>query len=230
MRSCCEKFFAAKSIVSRLRKLFRRRGQNRGSAATAPDESSIGTPISQTAERPSSPTVDEDPEPRLADAVRCDEPPLPPNCSRLQPEDVKILGDRPARAGAFTDIWDGSLAGERVAIKSYRIYSTTDPTQARMVRIRWHPQVFWSTDPLSTAEVPQGSASMHQAFPPEHCSVPCYVHHSATPAGSRIRLHGIPRAWGISSGSWWYREGAIGATFISPPHPPSNLFDRSSRT
>jgi hypothetical protein len=57
---------------------------------------------------------------------------------------------------------------------------------------------------------------MHQAFPPEHCSVPCCVHHSATPASSRVRLHGIPRAWGIFSGSWWYREGTTGATFISP--------------
>ena len=200
MRSCCEKFFAAKSIVSRLRKLFRRRGQNRGSAATAPDESSIRTPISRTAERPSSPTVDEDPEPRLADVARWDEPPLPPDCSRLQSEDVKILGDCPARAGAFTDIWDGSLAGERVAIKSYRINSTTDPTQARMVSFRWHPQTFWFTDPSSTAEVPQGSAGMHQAFPPEHCSVPCCVHHSAISAGSRVRLHGMPRAWGIFGG------------------------------
>ncbi|KAF9651701.1 kinase-like protein [Thelephora ganbajun] len=126
----CQKFFAAKSIAFCLRKLFRRSCQNSSvGTALVSDESWVvvdGNQTSQTAE----PLVNEDTEPQPADAIQ--QPPVPPNCSRLQSGDIRILDTCPARAGAFTDVWDGFLAGDRVAIKSYRLCSTTDPTQARM--------------------------------------------------------------------------------------------------
>ena len=71
--------------------------------------------------------------PRSAD-IQQDQPPLPPSCIRLWSGDVKILNALPFSAGPFADVWDGSLANDRVVVKSYRIYSTVDPTQARMVR------------------------------------------------------------------------------------------------
>lgn len=133
---CC-KILSAMSIVCRLRKLFRRHRRSRGEStemliAVDPDQ------VSQTAESsspPPSPSVDQDREPRFVDDIQQNQPFLPPSCSRLHAEDIKILGDHPSSAGAFTDIWDGSLAGDRVVVKSYRIYSTVDPTQARMVRL-----------------------------------------------------------------------------------------------
>jgi len=124
------------SIVGRLLKLFRRRRQSRGVS----DESSIAVDpdqVSQTPESsppPPSPSVGGDSE-RHPDDVQQDRPPLPPSCNRLQPGDVTILGDHASRAGTFTDIWDGLLGDDHVVVKSYRTYSTVDPTQARMVRL-----------------------------------------------------------------------------------------------
>lgn len=133
MPSYRKNLLAAKSIVSRFCKLIRRPRQSKGRAAQAPDETSIVADGDQpqAAETPP-PLVNEDFEPRLAGDP-------PPGCSRLYPGEVKVLGDHPASAGAFTDIWDGSLAGDPVVIKSYRIYSTGDPTQARMVGLHRYP-------------------------------------------------------------------------------------------
>lgn len=150
MPSCCENFSTAKSIISRLRKLFR--GPHEGVAGAPGSLIAIGEDqISQTAE-PSSPppSVNENAEQRPVGGVQWDQPPLPPNCSRLNLGDVEIPGDHPTRAGAFTDVWDGSLDGGRVVIKSYRIYSTGDPTQARMVRFRW---ISLNTSDSSATEV-----------------------------------------------------------------------------
>jgi len=143
MASYCKRFFTAKSIILCLRKLLRKPRRNSGGTVLVPDERPIVVDedqISRTAEPspppPPNPSVNEDSEPRLADAVEWHQPPLPPNCSRLRPGDIEILGNRPARAGSFADVWDGSLAGTRVVVKSYRVYSTVDPTHARMVRFR----------------------------------------------------------------------------------------------
>ena len=146
MPSCWKKFFPAKAI-SRLRRLFFRPRQDEGRVARASEENLIlivvdEDQISQTAEDALPPPStasqpNEDSEPQLAEAVQRGQPLLPPNCSELQPEHIEILGNFPTRSGAFADVWDGSLAGTRVAIKSYRTYSATDPTQARMVRSRW---------------------------------------------------------------------------------------------
>ena len=134
MGSC--KFLSVMSIVCHLRKLFRRHRQSRREPT---DDLIVVDPdqVSQTAKSaslPPIPSVDEDPEPRLVDDIRQDQPLSPPTCGRLLVGDLKILGDHPSRAGAFADIWDGSLADDRVVVKFYRIYSTVDPTYARMVR------------------------------------------------------------------------------------------------
>jgi len=130
---------SAISIVCRLRKLFRRHRQGRGAPAERlivvdPDQ------VSQTAEPSSpppgpSPSVDGNSGPQLVDDIQQDQPPLPPSCSRLQLGDIEILDEHPSCAGAFANIWNGSLAGDRVVVKSYRIYSTVDSTHARMVRL-----------------------------------------------------------------------------------------------
>ena len=150
MPSCHKQFFAAKLIISRLRKLFRRPCQNER-AAQAPDKNLIavvdgGHP--QTAEHtppPPNPTANED-------DVRRDRPLLPPDCRILRSGDINVLGGHPARGGAFADVWDGSLAGSRVVIKSYRTYSAIDSTQARMVRVHQYLQAFSFTDLPSATE------------------------------------------------------------------------------
>ncbi|KAF9649991.1 kinase-like protein [Thelephora ganbajun] len=119
----CRKLFAPKSIIFCLRKLFRRSlGQN-SSVRTALVPDVVDGDHAE-------PPVNEDTEPRPADAVQ--QPPLPPNCSKLRSGDIRIPDTCPVRAGAFADVWDGFLSGDRVVIKSYRLYSTADPTQARM--------------------------------------------------------------------------------------------------
>lgn len=138
MALCGTKFFSVKSITSCFRKLFRRSRRNPVRAAVTPEEGSIAADTdhaSQTADPPD----DSHSERRSADDVLQESPRLPPNCGRLNSEDITIPGDHPRRAGSFADTWDGYLDGNvRVAVKSYRLYSTNDPTYdstfTRMVR------------------------------------------------------------------------------------------------
>lgn len=141
--------FLAKTI-SRLRKLLCKLRRDERRAACTSDGSLTSIVVDadrarpQTAEHtqppPPAPSVNEDPEPQLAEDVQRNLSLLPPSCSELQPEYIEILGDLPARAGAFANVWDGFLrvTKTRVVIKSYRVYSTTDNTQARIVRFRWY--------------------------------------------------------------------------------------------
>lgn len=152
----------ARSIILRLS---RRSRQVSVGEALASDENWImvdGDQISQTAEPP----VDEGSEPRPLDAIQQNEPPLPPSCNRLHPDDIEIFTNLPSRAGAFTDVWEGSLAGDRVMIKSYRLYSTIDPTPARMVKFRWHFQVLRFTDPPPVR---------NRGFTKKRWHVPCFL-------------------------------------------------------
>ena len=135
MRFCGKKIFAARSIIPRLRKIFRRSRQVSARETLASDESWTVVDADQISPQTAESPVDVD-EPRPADAVRQDEPLLPPGCGKLRSEDIEIFYTLPNRAGAFADVWDGSLAGDRVVIKFYRLYSATDSTQARMVRFR----------------------------------------------------------------------------------------------
>lgn len=125
---------AVKSIAPLWRKIFRRSRRVSVRETLASDESGWTVvdwdQISRTAEPP----VDEDPEPRPADVVHQHEYLLPPDCDRLRSGDIEIFDTLPDRAGAFTNVWDGSLDGDRVVIKSYRLCYTTDPTQAHIVR------------------------------------------------------------------------------------------------
>ena len=140
MALCGMRFFSAKSITSRLRKLFRRPRRNSVRAAVTPEEGSIAADTdhaSQTADPP----VNEDSlsERRSTGGVLQDPPRLPPNCGSLNSEDITTPDNHPRRAGSFADTWDGYLGGTvRVVIKSYRLYSTDDPTYdsavTRMVR------------------------------------------------------------------------------------------------
>ena len=130
--------FVSKSIRY-LRKLFPRSRRGIVEARVALDEtrSSVDADrASQTADSDSevSTVNSEDTEPQPADTVA--QPYLPDSCSRLNSGDVKVHGSHPVRAGAFADVWDGSLDGVPVVIKSYRLYSATDSTIARIVRFR----------------------------------------------------------------------------------------------
>lgn len=53
---------------------------------------------------------------------------LPANCRRLRQQDLKVVGTRPIDAGSFADIWVGMMGDRKVAVKSYRYYSSTDCT------------------------------------------------------------------------------------------------------
>lgn len=134
MVSYHNEFFAAKFIASYFRVLFRGPHQAPAKTAVGPDESWIEV---DTESRPSL-AVDEptnqDTKPQPPGAVLQVQPPLPPECPRLKPEDVIIHGDHPTRAGVFADVWDGYHGGVRVVVKSYRLYSTVDSTRPRMVR------------------------------------------------------------------------------------------------
>jgi len=50
--------------------------------------------------------------------------PLPPNCRRLEQEDLNIVGACRVNAGGFADIWVGEMDGRTVAIKSHRYYAS----------------------------------------------------------------------------------------------------------
>ncbi|KAF9782225.1 kinase-like domain-containing protein [Thelephora terrestris] len=107
----CRKFFPVKLITHNLRRPFRRSHRDTAEAAVADAEYA-----SQTAGVP----ADEDTELQLVQPLE------------LNSGDVVIHGDHPVRAGTFADIWEGSVDGFAVVIKSYRRYSTTDSAHVRM--------------------------------------------------------------------------------------------------
>jgi len=156
-----KELFTANSIVSRLRKLLRGLRHRKSRRAALASEVVYRDRISQSAEA----SGNEDSQPPPTGVVQQDQPSLPPNCSRLLSGDIEILGNHPARSGAFADVWEGSLAGGRVVIKSYRRSTTTDPIQARMVRFSWYLRALRFAHLPSAAEALQGSAGMLLAFP-----------------------------------------------------------------
>ena len=191
MQLCGKKIPVPRFIILRLRKLFRGSRQVSVRETLASDESWTAVDVDgdlmpQTAES----SVDEDSEPLLAASVYRDEHLLPLDCAKLGSADVEIFTTLPNRAGAFTNVWNGSLAGDRVVIKSYRLYSAEDFTHARMVRFRMHLRTLCYTDPPFATEVLQGSTGVLKAFPSKHRPVPGCVHHLRTPVSSRVRLRG----------------------------------------
>jgi hypothetical protein len=59
---------------------------------------------------------------------------VPPSCRWLRQEDVELTGGYPIAAGGFADVWEAIHDGRKVALKSYRCYTTFDVTRAAGVR------------------------------------------------------------------------------------------------
>ena len=53
-------------------------------------------------------------------------PSFPPECSWLEPSDLRVIGKRAVAGGGFAEVWKGHLEGREVAIKSYRYYEQFD--------------------------------------------------------------------------------------------------------
>ena len=68
---------------------------------------------------------------RMAQKLR---PSLPSTCHWLNPEDVDLIGEHPAGAGASANIYEATHGGRRVVLKSYRRCMLSDVTQTVAVR------------------------------------------------------------------------------------------------
>jgi hypothetical protein len=80
---------------------------------------------------------------RLVEAVRNLGPFLSVGCEMLGQGDLKIVGSRPVDAGGFADIWIGERDdGTKVAIKSYRYYSSSSCLPIYLVSVERHRNVF----------------------------------------------------------------------------------------
>ena len=53
-------------------------------------------------------------------------PLLPDSCKWLEQGDLEVLGERPVDAGGVADVWVGMMGNRKIAIKSYRYYSSSD--------------------------------------------------------------------------------------------------------
>ena len=62
-------------------------------------------------------------------------PSLPLACW-LGPEDVKLTREHPIAAGRFSNIWEATHNGRKVALKDYRCYVSFDV--ARVAAVRWN--------------------------------------------------------------------------------------------
>lgn len=51
---------------------------------------------------------------------------LPSDCKWLEEGAIEVVGERPVDAGGFADVWVGMMENRKVAIKSYRCYSSSD--------------------------------------------------------------------------------------------------------
>ena len=47
------------------------------------------------------------------------------NCRQLEQEDMKVVGAHPIGAGGFADVWVGKMGDRKVAVKSYRCYTSS---------------------------------------------------------------------------------------------------------
>jgi len=79
----------------------------------------------------------------LVDAVRNLGPFLPIGCELLGQGDLKVVGSSPVDAGGFADIWVGERDdGTKVAIKSYRYYSSSSCLPTYLVSVDRYRNVF----------------------------------------------------------------------------------------
>ena len=63
---------------------------------------------------------------------------LPSSCRWLRPEVVKLIYEGPIEAGGFANIWEAAYNGRRVALKSYRCYTSFDVAQVAAVRCNYN--------------------------------------------------------------------------------------------
>jgi len=61
----------------------------------------------------------------------------PPTCKWLEPDDVLIVETSAFSSGGFSEVWQGSLQGLAVAVKTLRCYSSPefDPAEVGIVRL-----------------------------------------------------------------------------------------------
>ena len=68
---------------------------------------------------------------------------LPDECEMLGQGDLKIFSSCPINAGGFTDVWVGERDdGTKVAIKSYRYYSSSSCLPIYLVSVKCYRNVF----------------------------------------------------------------------------------------
>ena len=76
-------------------------------------------------------------------------PSLPANCLWLEEEDLKVVGVHPVDAGGFANVWVGEMGDRKVAIKSYRCYTSADYAQIYGASNPW----LWRVRRLLTANL-----------------------------------------------------------------------------
>jgi len=62
----------------------------------------------------------------LVDLVSHLPPLLPDSCKWLEQGDLEFFGEQPIDAGGIADVWVGMMGDRKIAIKSYRYYSSSD--------------------------------------------------------------------------------------------------------
>jgi len=70
-------------------------------------------------------------------------PLLPLACNRLGSDDVLIIDTRPFSSGCFSEVWQGTLQGLLVVVKSLRFYASPefDPAEVGVVSARTSAQL-----------------------------------------------------------------------------------------
>jgi hypothetical protein len=83
---------------------------------------------------------------------------LPGSCEWLEQRALEVVGEHPVDAGGVADVWLGMMGNRKVAIKSYRCYSSSDylPTYVVSGTYLWRVPL---TESLS-AEVLQRGTGM----------------------------------------------------------------------
>ena len=113
---------------------------------------------------------------------------LPADCERLDQGTIEVVGQFPAAAGGIADVWEGRIGKRKVAIKSYRCYSSSDRLPTDVVSRPHLPHIF-SIENIST-EVLQRSVYGEPPQAPKHRFVHWMVFDPGSPIGSRFRPHG----------------------------------------
>jgi len=85
----------------------------------------------------------------LIDLVARLPPLLPGSCEWLEQGAFEVIGGRPIDAGSVADVWVGVMGNRRVAIKSYRYYSSSDYLPTYVVGGVWLVICVLSTENLS---------------------------------------------------------------------------------